>query len=153
MRRLLQLMFVVFLAIASCAAGGQTVESKDSLTAEEIAVYKAFIASYDNGSGTKTNLSEVTVPLNAKQDVCMLPDVSWVDGEKKANTIHRIKGDEFGPRVHRVDPKAQAERIKESDPGRAIRQGKSVKEAVQDGFAAGLLELSEVVFDKTGGTR
>jgi hypothetical protein len=80
----------------------------------------------------------------------MLPDVSWVDVEKKANTIHRIKGDEFGPRVHRVDPKVQAEKIKESDPGRAIRQGKSVEDAVRGGFASGLLEISEVVFDKTG---
>jgi hypothetical protein len=150
MKRLLRLVFVVLLAIARCAAEDKAVESKDPLTAEEIAVYKAFIASYDNGSGTKTNLSEVTMPLNTKKETCMMPDVHWVGMEKKANTFHRIRGDEFGPKVHRVDPKAQAERIKESDPGGAIRQGKSVENAVRDGFASGLLELSEVVFDETG---
>jgi hypothetical protein len=47
-----------------------------------------------------------------------------------------------------VDPEKQHKAIEESDPNNAIRRGQDVKIAVDAGFTAGLLTLSEVAFDK-----
>jgi hypothetical protein len=45
-----------------------------------------------------------------------------------------------------VDPDKQRKKVKENDPGSAIKNGKDVGSAVTSGFAAGLLSLSEIRF-------
>ena len=39
--------------------------------------------------------------------------------------------------------------MSDNDPGKAIQKGKNVDEAVANGFAHGLLTISEIRFDKT----
>ena len=67
------------------------------------------------------------------------------------NQVHRLTTElnDFA-RIHVVNADAQLAKLREHDPGSLIRQGKKVEDAVSEGFASGLLTLSEVVFDKTG---
>jgi len=64
--------------------------------------------------------------------------------------IHRFDSRTALPgNIHLVDPEQQEKAIRQNDPGRGIRQGKDVSSAVEAGFSAGLLTLSEVAFDKS----
>ncbi len=47
-----------------------------------------------------------------------------------------------------VDPKKQEKEVKRNDPGTLIQNGVPVDKAVRQGFAAGLLSLSEIAFSK-----
>jgi hypothetical protein len=61
--------------------------------------------------------------------------------------IHRLTPALFeGDKVRIVDAARQALLIAKVDPSRTIRDGKSVNDAVETAFSAGLLELSEVAF-------
>jgi hypothetical protein len=47
-----------------------------------------------------------------------------------------------------VDPERQRKQVRENDPGRTIKEGRSVADAVNNGFAHGLVTLSEIRFTK-----
>jgi hypothetical protein len=47
-----------------------------------------------------------------------------------------------------VDAEQQNAQIRKNDPSRTMAGGKPVKDAVSAAFASGLLELSEIAFDK-----
>ena len=51
-------------------------------------------------------------------------------------------------KVRLVDPDAQRKEVAENDPGKKIREGSSIKDAVAHGFAHGLVTLGEIRFDK-----
>jgi hypothetical protein len=48
-----------------------------------------------------------------------------------------------------VDPELQAREVRKNDPGNAIREGKSVDDAVGNGFTHGLFTLGEIQFDQS----
>ena len=52
-------------------------------------------------------------------------------------------------KIRLVDDEAQEKEIEKRDPGKAIREGRSVDDAVKDGFAHGKAWFSEILFDKT----
>jgi hypothetical protein len=75
--------------------------------------------------------------------------------ERLFGTAEAVPFHEFPPQlvsaeknIQLVDPQRQRKAVQSNDPGNAIRQGEDVDNAVAAGFAAGLLTLSEVVFDK-----
>lgn len=146
---------LIFLApvISLFAFAGDTkpVVSKSPMDADQLAVYQAFLSSYDTGSKARLNLSKVTSALNLaedKDDPC-LKNIEFDPKRQVASVVH-----EFDPQTplqgnfRLVNPEEQSKAIQRSDPGRAIRHGKDVNDAVEAGFAAGLLTLSEVAFDK-----
>lgn len=52
-------------------------------------------------------------------------------------------------KIRLVDDKAQEKEIEKHDPGKAIREGRSVDDAVKNGFLHGKAWFSEILFDKT----
>jgi len=144
---------VVISVITSLALAEDTkpVVSQSPMDADQLAVYQAFLSSYSNGSKSRLNLSRVTSVFNLaeeKGDGCM-KGIQFDPAGRFDTVVH-----EFDPRtalpgkIRLVDSEQQRKAVHESDPGRAIREGKNVDAAVEAGFAAGLLTLSEVAFDK-----
>ena len=68
------------------------------------------------------------------------------------NVVHSFKTDDLGrlgvSSIHLVDPNEQKKEVEKNDPGKAIRKGISVDDAVRNGFAHALFTLSEIWFDK-----
>jgi|SRR5271156_5644422 len=129
--------------------------SKDPLSAEQVAVYQTFLRSYTNGSDNVLHVADTTEWLDIS-NVKMDADCSRSFGQMEFDS--RKQPD---PTVHALDPNlavvghialvdsaGQSEKVKQNDPSKTMREGKSVDSAVTDAFASGLLTLSEVVFDK-----
>jgi hypothetical protein len=142
---------VPFIALFAFAGDTKPTVSKSPMDADQIAVYQAFLSSYNNGSNARLNLSKRTATLNLaeeKQEPC-LKGIEFDPQSHVDSIVH-----EFDPQAplqgnfRLIDPEQQRRVIRRSDPGQTIRQGKDVDSAVQAGFAAGLLTLSEVAFDK-----
>lgn len=143
---------VILSTLSLFSADKKAVLSSTPLSSDQIAVYRAFLSSYDNGSKTKLNLSNRTAAID-------FSDLKPGEGCLKQITLDQSAGQqihtfnsEFGEfkNLILVDPEKQEKRIRENDPGALIQKGVNVQDAVTAGFAAGLLTLSEVVFDKTG---
>jgi hypothetical protein len=125
-----------------------------SLTTDQLAVYRAILLSWFQGSKDAVNLNSLTSPIDATDPSS---DQQCSKGlameEVRLGEVHRILMQDLaqlGPfQFHLVDPKTGKTEVSDNDPGRAIQNGKSVDEAVKNGFAHGLLTLGEIRFDKT----
>ena len=150
---------LLVLSALRLASGQQSQEAKTivsdrSLTTEQLAIYKTMLASWFEGEKISGNLAIQTEPLDIKADYW---DSSCFKGLLLENIspgiVHRFRAedlDSLGSGALRlVDPEDQSKVIHEHDPGNAIRDGKPVDDAVEDGFSHGLLTLSEIRFDKT----
>jgi hypothetical protein len=128
--------------------------SDKPLTTEQLSVYKAMLASWFEGVKVSGNLAIQTEPLDIKADY-------WDDSCSKGillekdspDIVHRFRAEDLdglgSPGLHIVDPNQQSKVINEHDPGKAIREGRPVDDAVKDGFSHGLLTLSEIRFDES----
>jgi hypothetical protein len=143
--------FLLGLAVFTAAEERKSTLSPSPMTAEQIAVYQAFLNSYSNGSTSNhLNVANRTYSLDLTKDkgeAGCLKGIQFDDAEPNS-TFHK-----FDPQtsltgnITMVDPDTQGKVIRKNDPSRTMRD-KSVDQAVQDAFATGLLSLSEVVFDK-----
>lgn len=127
--------------------------SDQPFSTEQLAVYRTMLASWFGGGKAKVNLGSLTDPVAVYDDsldrTC-LKGLSWeaiVNGQ-----VHRVRAEDLtqlGPfEFHLVEPKAGEKEVSNNDPGKAIQKGKPVDEAVDNGFAHGLLTISEIRFDK-----
>jgi hypothetical protein len=98
------------------------------MDADQLAVYQAFLSSYNNGSKARLNLSKLTATLNIaeeKQDAC-LKGIEFEPQSRVDSVVH-----EFDPQTplqgnfRLTDPEQQRKAIQRSDPSQAIRQGLS----------------------------
>jgi len=128
--------------------------SKTPLSADQIAVYRTFLASYDNGSdgilnlGDRTTQLDFTSPRNDVSGSKCLEGVTLEHPQDAITVIHRFEPNSFdGNRVRLVDAEKQHRLIREHDPSFAMGQGRSAEDAVGAAFASGLLQFSEVIFD------
>jgi hypothetical protein len=146
----MRVMSLSLLLLCGCtlAVAQQTLSpviSNEPISAERIALYRDFLTSYSNGSSaTVLNISDRTDPFRPEDDdrTGCLKHFNAADLDTKV--IHRFSADSFPSRKYRiVDPETH----KKSDPGDAIRRGEAVDNAVEAGFAAGILTFSEVIFD------
>ncbi len=145
---------LVFSALPLCAQDGKPELSKTPLTAEQVAVYRTFLATYNNGSGSTLNLGDRTTPFNfssPREDPYAgrcLEGITLAHAEDAVKVVHRIKPGMFdGNTVRLVDAEKQHRIIREHDPHFRAGQERPLEEAVGDAFASGLLQLSEIVFD------
>lgn len=140
--KLLAFMAAVCCAIPACAAQKPRL-STEPVPAENLTIYRDFLASFTTGSPASLNVSELTVPFvpdDADRKGCL---GKWNRTELASTMIHRFGADAF-PRPNKlVDP----QRHKIYDPGPAIRNGQTVDSAVSRGFADALFTFSEIVFD------
>jgi len=136
--------FLLCMASALCQTVPKSSLSSGTLTAEQMSIYKEFFSDYSKDSKPILNISQTTSTFEADDgDLggCMK---TFTKSNSRAATVHSFAEGAFADeRVRLVDPKTHTI----SDPGEAIAQGQSVDDAVEAGFARGLLTLSEIVFD------
>ena len=128
--------------------------SDQSLTAEELAVYHGLLSSWFGKERIKISLATLTDPLPQSgpfgyEKTC----IKDVDLEPiQAGTVHQIQTNDLlalGPgEIRLVDPETGSKEVSQNDPGNAIREGKPVDVAVDNGFAHALFTLSEIRFSK-----
>jgi hypothetical protein len=122
--------------------------AKSTLSEDQVAVYRAFLRSYGAGGRERFNVGNLTTPLEiADADTSGCLEGLKPEPLAEISGIHRLTPALFeGDKVRIVDAARQALLIAKVDPSRTIRDGKSVNDAVETAFSAGLLELSEVAF-------
>jgi len=150
-----QFVILVVLLVTTFAAiaDDKPTLSRSPMTSDQIEVYRAFLTSYTKGGKSPHfNLAKHTSTLdlsNEKGDGECLKGIDLDNTTHPESVIH-----EFDPKttlrenITIVDPEEQNKAVKENDPNRTMRTGTPVNRAVKNAFAAGLLTLSEVAFDK-----
>jgi len=129
--------------------------SNEPLTAEQVAVYSAFLKVYDYGSDTNLNVANVTDPLDLsmfemKEGRGCLKGIFFGNLKQARSVVHRMDSAFANTsKITLVDPEKQSEVVKENDPQKALLHGeKDLDKAVDTAFATGLFTFSEIVFDK-----
>jgi hypothetical protein len=161
MRKVLITTIILGIGLPYSLASFQTqkpVRSTESLTTDEIAIYKAVlqrIRSGKSGAPGTLNVSATTYPLDPSFRRSGLSDSGCLKGiqlDNLATTSHSFH--ELSPDIlpndgaRLVDPKKQTKIVNDNDPDKTMREGKSVDTAVKDAFGTALFSLSEIAFDK-----
>jgi hypothetical protein len=136
--------------------------SKEPLTPEQIAVYRAVLQDYAQGGDNITlNLANKPRPLDRSgfdwSEDCV-KSLELEPAPKSGSLVHTFDpAVDLGVKVVLVDPEAQTQTVKKNDPGNVIdsgaKSGKPVTDdqigdAVKKAFNTALFSLSEIVFDK-----
>lgn len=124
--------------------------SPDPLTAEQLAVYKTILHGWMDDDKSNVNLASQTDVFPASSSDCL----KGMEMETEhAGVIHRFRPADLAQlgsnHIRLVEAEAQDKEVSDNDPGKAIRNGASVDDAVARGFAHGKVWLSEIRFDKT----
>jgi hypothetical protein len=149
------------LAVVSVAALTQETQkprvSNNSLTSEQIEVYRAVLSDYLKGSDGTLNLANLTVPMEDPHEGCFDQMGSRSTGGQ-ISTIHRLDPSLVSDtKIVLVDPERQQAAVKGNDPQKLIKKaiddhervtGEQVDDSVKQAFQTGLFTLSEIVFDK-----
>lgn len=99
------------------------------------------------------NVANRTLPLEVAADSTALINCSCDSGIapetllKASLSFHRLTPGILPKMVRLIDPEKQGARVRANDPQNTMGQGKSVEDAVANGFANGLFSLSEIAFD------
>ncbi|HEY5029734.1 MAG TPA: hypothetical protein VIK39_15105 [Candidatus Angelobacter sp.] len=155
-------MLVFFLSIALAQEQeSKPVTSKDPLTADQVAVYRAVLADYNKGENSALNLANKTEPfrLNDFQDAkSCLKSANIQLAATHPSVVHRLSGAiALGPKMVFVDPDKQNETVKKNDPGNLIRSAiddhqtlsdNELEKSVKQAFATGLFTFSEIAFNR-----
>jgi len=120
---------------------------KTSLSEDQKEIYELFIKSQTKGDASRMILASTTSALFLSGSISgCLNDLHLKNLEEAQQFVHVI-GPEIAdqPKVTLVD----ARHYKVADPGRAIKKGQNVGQAVAEGFAAGIWFVSEIAFDSS----
>lgn len=156
-RSLACLAFIIFaltlLAVAQQAQGPKLTVSDQPLTAEQLAVYRVVLHGWMENEVGAINLSNQTIPLPMSGTFDASECGKELDLEPASPTVvHRFRAQDLpqlgSGKIGLVDPERQAKEVAENDPGKSIDKGLSIEDAVRNGFAHGLVTLSEIRFDK-----
>jgi len=123
--------------------------SDQPLTSDQLAIYREILHGWMDDQKHPVHLSIQTVPLEKDSDDC----AKKVSLEKiDPLLIHRFRKEDVeqlgSKMIELVDPDVQRREVEKNDPGKAIRSGVTVDDAVNNGFAHGLVTLSEIRFDQ-----
>jgi hypothetical protein len=146
------------LVFAGLAAAQEAAESKPKvsdqpLTAEQLAVYRVALHGWMENEVSTINLSVQTIPFptsgafdagDCGKDLNLEPVVAGVVHRFRPADLPQLGSDKIGL----VDPERQRNEVAENDPGKTIGEGRSIEDAVRNGFAHGLVTVSEIRFDK-----
>ena len=129
------------------------VENGAGLSADEVAIYKAVLQSWQSNSTALLSLSNRTIPLDTRfpdiSDCACLTGIGVQNLMSASRSFHRLTRDVLSAsNIRLVDANSQIRTVQKNDPRNWIGTGKSVKNAVNDAFATGLFSVSEVAFDK-----
>jgi hypothetical protein len=151
-------MVVMVLAVAGTALAQKAEDAKPKvsdkpLTAEQISVYRAVLGNWMEGEVTSINLSNQTVPVEPSGPMGDAECATGLDLETAPKAaVHRFRAQDLAAlgsdKIVLVDPDSQRKQVAENDPEKTIRDGKSIEDAVSNGFAHGLVTLSEIRFTR-----
>jgi len=133
--------------------------SADPLTAEQVAVYRAVLESYSNGTNTALNLADKTEALDLSDDKDCLKGIDFDPANTSMSVVHKLddRVTKMKKNTVLVNGELQQKKVEENDPQklmkRAIDDGERVTEkqldsSLREAFAAGLFTFSEIAFDK-----
>jgi len=144
------------LALSSPSSGSRSekpVKSLTPLSADETAVYRAVLEERLSQGWASLNVSDVTYPLDPKSqrsgmNCDCLQDI-YLEDSSAFRSFHELTADILPvKKMVLVDPRSQARIVRDNDPDKSMRMGKSVDQAVRDAESAGLFSLSEIAFDR-----
>jgi len=131
--------------------------SKEPLSADQIAIYRAVLEKYVKGMSQRLNLADVTETLD-RSDLEDLPEdppcLKSLDLEPASQSTPRVH--QLDPAIASnlnvvlVDPDAQSQIVRENDPQKLMGMhatDQQLDDAVKTAFKTGLFTLSEVLFD------
>jgi len=129
--------------------------SKDALSDEQMAVYRAVLNDYmKDSSGGTLNLSNKTYPLEL--DKGCVEGFKMEQADNSVPTVHAFTT-ALAPNIVLVDPDKQKSKVKQNDPQNLVKKAIDEREPVTDeqlskslelAFSTGLFSLSEIAFDK-----
>ena len=120
------------------------------LTPDEVAIYQAILSEQNTKESSPLNVAETTVPfaVGSLTHDC-LQDIKLDNVPAASHSFHELTEEVVSKTNARlVDPKKHSKIARANDPDKTMREGKSVKDAVQGAFATGLFSMSEIAFDK-----
>jgi hypothetical protein len=138
-------------------AESKPIVSDKSLTPDELAAYRVVLGDFmDNSKGKHPVILAIqTLPFYLS-DMDADCGKNFHMDEGAVGEIHRfrpenipalISGKMKASALKLVDPEAQAREVADNDPDKAIHKGKSISDAVENGFAHGMVQLGEIHFD------
>lgn len=150
---------VLALATVGLAAGQEAQDAKPKvsdkpLSAEQLAVYRAVLGNWMAQEMPALNLAIQTVPLETTGAFGDEDCAKGLELEPASPTVvHRFRQQDLpqlgpGRTFTLVDPDRQRKEVRDNDPEKTIGEGRSIEDAVRNGFAHGLVTLSEIRFDK-----
>jgi hypothetical protein len=149
---------MLLIGFAGLAAAQEFAETKPKvsdqpLTAEQLAIYRTVLHGWMENEVSAINLSIQTVPLTADGLFGYEGCDKGLELEPAApGVVHRFRAADLtqlgSGKISLVDPERGNKEVADNDPGKTIREGRSIEDAVRNGFAHGLVTLSEIRFDK-----
>jgi hypothetical protein len=135
--------------------------SDEPLTADQIAVYRAVLKDYTNGSNSPLNVANTTEPLDDSRpmfDEACMKEIEASVPKSSVPISHKLERS-LMPEMHivLVDPDHQQKLIDENDPQILVKKvvddheqvtDAQVDQSVKHAFEVGMFTLSEIVFDK-----
>ena len=148
------LVLVTFLCAASAPAQRPKARvSPAPLSAEQLAVYRVVLHGWMEGDVPTINLADKTIQLETEGPISDEGCAKGLEMEPASPSIvHRFRAEDLAhlgsDKIVLVDEDRQSKEVAENDPERGIGRGKSIDDAVRNGFSHGLVTLSEIQFDK-----
>ena len=131
--------------------------SDKPLTADELAAYRVVLGDFmDNSKGRHPVILAIQTAPFYLSDMDAGCGKNFHMDEGSVGEVHRFRAGDMPALIsgkmkvntlRLVDPEAQAKEVAENDPDKAIQNGHKVAEAVENGFAHGMVQLGEIHFD------
>ena len=152
---------MIFVAVTFCAVSQENTPkpevSHDSLTSEQIAVYRAVLRDYLKGSDGALNLADTTGPLDQSDKPCF-KGIGMGGTKDPVPLIHKLEPSLVAhTKIVLVDSERQQSTVKQNDPQNLIKKAiddhekvtdEQLDQSVKQAFQSGLFTLSEIAFDK-----
>src|SRR5580658_2800120 len=134
------------LAVAVLSAGAASdrdkpIKNTALLSADEIAIDRAVLRPYQSSDSGSLNVSARTYPLDAASPMIGLADRECLKGIQLENlaglahSFHDLTSAVLPAKnIKLVDPKQQSKIVRDNDPDKTIRDGRSVHTAVERGL-------------------
>lgn len=133
--------------------------SKEPLTSEQIAIYRAVLADYTQGDDSRLNIANTTEPFSmgfGVERACLKGFAIPVKSGSKI--VHRVDTAViFSSSMVLVDADKQSDLVKKNDSANLLHRAiddheqvsdKELEKSVEEAFATGLFTFSEIVFNK-----
>lgn len=151
---------LLFIAMAAGENQPKPRLSKDPLTAEQVAIYRAVLVQYvENDSSAALNIADATEPFSWPDDQKECSKGLSMEAATRPPIVHRLSpAVVLGPKMVLVDPERQGRLVKQNDPQKLVHKAidqhepvsdKDLDESVQRAFSTGLFTFSEILFDKS----